>query len=99
MATKFLALKLAVISLTEFNYLDGLTQNIKTSLDSKHNTIDAANRLDTHYIGSGSISPVEFDYLYGTTDFIHNQLNRRQIILEKSNTIDIIDVYTIEVNA
>lgn len=60
---------------TEFQYLNGVTSAIQTQIDSKQDTIDAANRLSADLIHDGSVDNTEFGYLNGVTSSIQSQLD------------------------
>ena len=55
--------------------MNGLTANIKTSLDSKHSLITQPSRLDPSLIGSGLITSAEFDCISGIDVNIKSALN------------------------
>ena len=69
------------ISNTEFGYLNGVTSNIQTQLNSKQSTIDSSNRLNANLIHDGNVSNTEFGYLNGVTSDIQTQLTSNQLSL------------------
>ena len=65
------------ISNTEFGYLNGVTSDIQTQIDSKQATIDAAARLNANLVGDGSVDNTEFSYINGVTSSIQTQLDAK----------------------
>jgi len=65
------------ISNTEFGYLNGVTSDIQTQLDSKQATIDSGSRLNANLVGDGSVDNTEFSYVNGVTSSIQTQLDAK----------------------
>ena len=65
------------ISNTEFGYLNGVTSNIQTQIDSKQATIDSSSRLNANLVGDGSVDNTEFSYVNGVTSSIQTQLDAK----------------------
>ena len=62
---------------TELNYLNGVTSNIQTQINSKQNTLSSTNQLNPLYITPGTIDSTEFGYLDGVTSNIQTQINSK----------------------
>ena len=65
------------ISNTEFGYLNGVTSDIQTQIDSKQATIDSGSRLNANLVGDGSVDNTEFSYVNGVTSSIQTQLDAK----------------------
>jgi len=76
------------ITTTEFGYLDGVTSNIQTQIDSKHPNINNLNRLSADLIHDGSVSNTKFGYLNGVTSDIQNQIDGKQPTINSSTRLD-----------
>jgi len=82
------------ISDSEFNYLDGLTDNIQIQLNNKNALINASNRLDVANISTGVVTSTEYEYLSGLTDVIQTQLNNKNALINSSNRLDVANIST-----
>jgi hypothetical protein len=71
------ATKLADGSVTsaEFQYINTLSSNAQTQIDSKQATIDSSARLNANLVGDGSVDNTEFGYINGVTSAIQTQIN------------------------
>jgi hypothetical protein len=58
-----------------FNYLTGVTSNIQSQINDKQDIINSSNKINSEFIGNGSITNTVFNYLNGVTSNIQNQLN------------------------
>ena len=63
------------VTSTEFQYINSLSSNAQTQINSKQATIDASNRLNANLIHDGSVDNTEFGYLNGVTSAIQTQIN------------------------
>ena len=63
------------VTSTEFQYINSLSSNARTQINSKQATIDASNRLNANLIHDGSVDNTEFGYLNGVTSAIQTQIN------------------------
>ena len=81
------ATKIADGSVTsaEFQFINSLSSNAQTQIDSKQATIDTSNRLNANLIHDGSVSNTEFGYLDGVTSAIQTQINTKQATIDSSN--------------
>ena len=62
---------------SEFQFINSLTSNAQTQIDTKQATIDASNRLNANLVGDGSVDNTEFGYLDGVTSDIQTQLSAK----------------------
>ena len=62
---------------SEFQFINSLSANAQTQIDSKQATIDASNRLNANLVGDGSVDNTEFGYLDGVTSDIQTQLSAK----------------------
>ena len=71
------ATKIADGSVTsaEFQYINTLSSNAQTQIDSKQATIDSSARLNANLVGDGSVDNTEFGYINGVTSAIQTQIN------------------------
>jgi hypothetical protein len=65
------------VTSTEFQYINSLSSNAQTQIDSKQATIDASSRLNANLVGDGSVDDTEFGYLDGVTSDIQTQLSAK----------------------
>ena len=65
------------VTSTEFQFINSLSANAQTQIDSKQATIDASNRLNANLIHDGTVDNTEFGYLNGVTDAIQTQIDAR----------------------
>ena len=65
------------VTSTEFQYINSLSSNAQTQIDSKQATIDASSRLNANLVGDGSVDNTEFGYLDGVTSDIQTQLSAK----------------------
>jgi hypothetical protein len=63
------------VTSTEFQYINSLSSNAQTQINSKQATIDSSNRLNANLIHDGSVDNTEFGYLNGVTSAIQTQIN------------------------
>ena len=84
------ATKIADGSVTsaEFQFINSLSSNAQTQIDSKQATIDASNRLNANLIHDGSVDNTEFGYLNGVTSAIQTQINTKQATIDSSNRLN-----------
>ena len=84
------ATKIADGSVTsaEFQFINSLSSNAQTQIDSKQATIDASNRLNANLIHDGSVSNTEFGYLDGVTSPIQTQINTKQATIDSSSRLN-----------
>ena len=84
------ATKIADGSVTsaEFQFINSLSSNAQTQIDSKQATIDTSNRLNANLIHDGSVSNTEFGYLDGVTSAIQTQINTKQATIDSSNRLN-----------
>ena len=84
------ATKIADGSVTsaEFQFINSLSSNAQTQIDSKQATIDASNRLNANLIHDGSVSNTEFGYLDGVTSAIQTQINTKQATIDSSSRLN-----------
>ena len=68
------ATKIADGSVTsaEFQYINTLSSNAQTQIDSKQATIDSSARLNANLVGDGSVDNTEFGYINGVTSACTN---------------------------
>jgi hypothetical protein len=59
---------------SEFQFINSLSSNAQTQIDTKQATIDSSNRLNANLVGDGSVDNTEFGYLNGVTSDIQSQL-------------------------
>ena len=71
------ATKIADGSVTsaEFQFINTLSSNAQTQIDSKQATIDSSARLNANLVGDGSVDNTEFGYINGVTSAIQTQIN------------------------
>ena len=71
------AIKLAdgTVTDTEFQFINTLSSNAQTQIDSKQATIDSSARLNANLVGDGSVDNTEFGYINGVTSAIQTQIN------------------------
>ena len=65
------------VTSTEFQFINSLSANAQTQIDSKQATIDTSNRLNANLIHDGTVDNTEFGYLNGVTDAIQTQIDAR----------------------
>ena len=84
------ATKIADGSVTsaEFQFINSLSSNAQTQIDSKQATIDASNRLNANLIHDGSVDNTEFGYLDGVTSAIQTQINTKQATIDSSSRLN-----------
>ena len=84
------ATKIADGSVTsaEFQFINSLSSNAQTQIDSKQATIDASNRLNANLIHDGSVDNTEFGYLNGVTSAIQTQINTKQATIDSSSRLN-----------
>ena len=84
------ATKIADGSVTsaEFQFINSLSSNAQTQIDSKQATIDSSNRLNANLIHDGSVDNTEFGYLDGVTSAIQTQINTKQATIDSSNRLN-----------
>jgi hypothetical protein len=63
------------ITNTELKYINTLSDNAQTQIDSKQATIDSSARLNANLVGDGSVDNTEFGYINGVTSAIQTQIN------------------------
>jgi len=63
------------ITNTELKYINTLSDNAQTQIDSKQATIDSSARLNANLVGDGSVDNTEFSYINGVTSAIQTQIN------------------------
>ena len=63
------------VTSTEFQYINTLSSNAQTQIDSKQATIDSSARLNANLVGDGSVDNTEFGYINGVTSAIQTQIN------------------------
>ena len=63
------------VTSTEFQYINSLSSNAQTQIDSKQATIDSSARLNANLVGDGSVDNTEFGYINGVTSAIQTQIN------------------------
>jgi hypothetical protein len=73
------ATKIADGSVTsaEFQYINTLSSNAQTQIDSKQATIDSSARLNANLVGDGSVDNTEFGYINGVTSAVQTQLDAK----------------------
>ena len=71
------ATKIADGSVTnsEFQFINSLSSNAQTQINSKQATIDSSARLNANLVGDGSVDNTEFSYINGVTSAIQTQIN------------------------
>ena len=84
------ATKIADGSVTsaEFQFINSLSSNAQTQIDSKQATIDSSNRLNANLIHDGSVDNTEFGYLDGVTSAIQTQINTKQATIDSSSRLN-----------
>ena len=60
---------------TEFQFINSLSSNAQTQINSKQATIDSSARLNANLVGDGSVDNTEFGYINGVTSAIQTQIN------------------------
>ena len=63
------------VTSTEFQFINSLSSNAQTQIDSKQATIDSSARLNANLVGDGSVDNTEFGYINGVTSAIQTQIN------------------------
>ena len=63
------------VTSAEFQYINTLSSNAQTQIDSKQATIDSSARLNANLVGDGSVDNTEFGYINGVTSAIQTQIN------------------------
>ncbi len=63
------------VTSTEFQYINTLSSNAQTQIDSKQATIDSSARLNANLVGDGSVDNTEFGYVNGVTSAIQTQID------------------------
>ena len=63
------------VTSTEFQYINTLSSNAQTQIDSRQATIDSSARLNANLVGDGSVDNTEFGYINGVTSAIQTQIN------------------------
>jgi hypothetical protein len=73
------ATKIADGSVTsaEFQFINTLSSNAQTQIDSKQATIDSSARLNANLVGDGSVDNTEFGYINGVTSAIQTQIDAK----------------------
>jgi hypothetical protein len=82
------------VSITEYDFLNGVTNNIQTQLNNKNDIIDINNKLDSSYISTGVVSNAEFNYLDGVTSPIQTQLNSKNESINSGNLLNCLFIGT-----
>ena len=67
------------VTSTEFQFINTLSSNAQTQIDSKQATIDSSARLNANLVGDGSVDNTEFGYINGVTSAIQTQINTANI--------------------
>ena len=62
---------------TELQYINSLSSNAQTQIDSKQATIDSSARLNANLVGDGSVDDTEYGYLDGVTSDIQTQIDAK----------------------
>jgi len=62
---------------SEFQFINSLSSNAQTQIDTKQATIDSSNRLNANLVGDGSVDNTEFGYLNGVTSDIQAQISAK----------------------
>jgi len=62
---------------TELKYINTLSDNAQTQIDSKQATIDSSARLNANLVGDGSVDNTEFGYINGVTSAIQTQIDAK----------------------
>ena len=65
------------VTSTEFQYINTLSSNAQTQIDSKQATIDSSARLNANLVGDGSVDDTEFSYINGVTSAIQTQIDTK----------------------
>ena len=65
------------ITNTELKYINTLSDNAQTQIDSKQATIDSSARLNANLVGDGSVDNTEFGYINGVTSAIQTQIDAK----------------------
>ena len=63
------------VTSTEFQFINSLSSNAQTQINSKQATIDSSARLNANLVGDGSVDNTEFGYINGVTSAIQTQIN------------------------
>ena len=63
------------VTSTEFQFINSLSANAQTQIDSKQATINSSARLNANLVGDGSVDNTEFGYINGVTSEIQTQIN------------------------
>ena len=63
------------VTSTEFQFINSLSSNAQTQINSKQATIDSSARLNANLVGDGSVDNTEFSYINGVTSAIQTQIN------------------------
>jgi hypothetical protein len=65
------------VTSTEFQFINSLSSNAQTQIDSKQPTIDSSARLNANLVGDGSVDNTEFGYINGVTSAIQTQIDAK----------------------
>ena len=65
------------VTSTEFQYINTLSSNAQTQINSKQATIDSSARLNANLVGDGSVDDTEYGYLDGVTSDIQTQIDAK----------------------
>jgi len=65
------------VTSTEFQYINTLSSNAQTQINSKQATIDSSARLNANLVGDGSVDDTEYGYLDGVTSDIQTQVDAK----------------------
>ena len=65
------------VTSTEFQYINTLSSNAQTQINSKQATIDSSARLNANLVGDGSVDDTEYGYLDGVTSNIQTQVDAK----------------------
>ena len=65
------------VTSTEFQFINSLSSNAQTQINSKQATIDSSARLNANLVGDGSVDNTEFGYINGVTSAIQTQINTK----------------------
>ena len=63
------------VTSTEFQFINSLSSNAQTQIDTKQATINSSARLNANLVGDGSVDNTEFGYINGVTSAIQTQIN------------------------
>ena len=65
------------VTSAEFQYINTLSSNAQTQINSKQATIDSSARLNANLVGDGSVDDTEYGYLDGVTSNIQTQVDAK----------------------